>query len=329
MTVDHNSKKSGRFIISLDFELLWGLRDHVDKRSSYAQNVVGARRAVPMLLELFDEFKISATWATVGFLYCRSKEELYHYIPSVKPNYEDLHLSNYTFLEEIGTSEKTDPYYFAPSLIDLIRATPRQEIATHTLSHFYCLEPGSSLSAFKADISKAKEIAASNGDRVQSIVFPRNQYSRNHIEICKNLGIDKFRGTRSGWVHGKTKKSEQHAFRRALRYADSVLPIPSSESILRNLNANRSEKHIRELYVSRFLRPYSSKVRYLNFMHLRVIKREMLETARRGEDFHLWWHPHNFGSDLDQNIGQLRDILYYFKMLQECFGMHSACLREL
>lgn len=33
---------SGQFVISLDFELLWGVRDHSDKHA-YGQNILGAR----------------------------------------------------------------------------------------------------------------------------------------------------------------------------------------------------------------------------------------------------------------------------------------------
>ena len=46
----------GQLIISLDFELLWGVRDHAD-RASYGGNIIGAREAIPHILELFD-----STW---------------------------------------------------------------------------------------------------------------------------------------------------------------------------------------------------------------------------------------------------------------------------
>ena len=66
---------TGQFIISLDFELLWGVRDHAD-RNSYGRNVLGAREAVPQMLELFAHNGIQATWATVGFLFCETRDEL-------------------------------------------------------------------------------------------------------------------------------------------------------------------------------------------------------------------------------------------------------------
>ena len=63
---------SGQFVISLDFELLWGVRDHAD-RTSYGKNVLGARDAVPQMLEIFAQNSIRATWATVGFLFCETR----------------------------------------------------------------------------------------------------------------------------------------------------------------------------------------------------------------------------------------------------------------
>ena len=79
---------SGHFIVSLDFELLWGVRDHAD-RDTYGKNVLGVRDAVPKMLELFAENEISATWATVGFLFCESKEELMASLPSELPVYSN------------------------------------------------------------------------------------------------------------------------------------------------------------------------------------------------------------------------------------------------
>lgn len=63
---------SGQFVISLDFELLWGVRDHSNKQA-YGQNVLGARDAVPRMLELFEGHGIRATWATGGLPVLRNQ----------------------------------------------------------------------------------------------------------------------------------------------------------------------------------------------------------------------------------------------------------------
>ena len=57
-------------------------------------------------------------------------------------------------------------------LIDLIKNTRGQEIATHTFSHYYCLEEGQDIQSFESDLKKALEIAKNNGCLIKSIVFP-------------------------------------------------------------------------------------------------------------------------------------------------------------
>jgi peptidoglycan/xylan/chitin deacetylase (PgdA/CDA1 family) len=60
--------ETGLFVLSLDFELLWGVRD---KRmiESYGENIRGVRQVIPGLLRLFSQYGIHATFATVGFYF--------------------------------------------------------------------------------------------------------------------------------------------------------------------------------------------------------------------------------------------------------------------
>ena len=51
--------------------------------------------------------------------------------------------------------------------------------------------------------------------------------------------------------------------------------------------------------------------------------------ARRRTLFHLWWHPHNFGVDLQENLAFLRDILDHFRTLQDRYGMRSMTMAAL
>ena len=75
--------KNGKFVISLDFELLWGMRD---KRTidTYGENILGVRNSIPKMIELFNEFSINATFATVGFLFAKNKNEVLEYSPTIK-----------------------------------------------------------------------------------------------------------------------------------------------------------------------------------------------------------------------------------------------------
>jgi|SRR5690348_10521992 len=150
---------NGKFVISLDFELYWGVRDAV-KLQDYKAQLRGVRKVIPLLLQLFKKYGINATFATVGFLFFKNKEELLSQLPCKKPAYQNDKLSPYlNWLDLQGTHEEEDPFHFAPELIDQI-VESGQEIGSHTFSHYYCLEKGQTLETFKADLEAAKQIAS-------------------------------------------------------------------------------------------------------------------------------------------------------------------------
>ena len=84
----------GTLIVSLDFELFWGMLD-CSSLEAYRANVLGGRKAIPQLLSLFRRYDIHATWAAVGFLFGANYEELSRYFPeeSLRPSYEKPEIS--------------------------------------------------------------------------------------------------------------------------------------------------------------------------------------------------------------------------------------------
>ena len=80
---------------------------------------------------------------------------------------------------------------------------------------------------------------------------------------------------------------------------------------------------------SRFLRPYNPRLAALEPLRLRRITRSLTRAARQGRIYHLWWHPHNFGTHLDANLGVLRRILDAFADLREREGMVSLSMDEV
>jgi peptidoglycan/xylan/chitin deacetylase (PgdA/CDA1 family) len=210
---------SGEFVISLDFELLWGVRDHAT-RETYGANVLGGREAIPRILDLFERHGISATWATVGLLMAECRDELMASLPppELRPRYTDPRLSNYAYLDEVGEDERRDPHYYGMSLVRRIMDCPRQEIGTH--SHFYCLEPGQTVEAFEADLLSAHRLAGAKGITLRSMVFPRNQFSPAHLDACARSGINIYRGNPLPWAYQAAGGVGQTPFRRALRLAD-------------------------------------------------------------------------------------------------------------
>jgi hypothetical protein len=189
----HASDKSGGFVISLDFELMWGVRDK-KTISDYGRNILGARKVVPRLLDAFSKRGVACTWATVGMLFFDNKDELLAALPTIKPTYRNSKLSPYNDIMGIGKTEKEDPYHYGLSLIKQIRSAPKQEIGTHTFSHYYCLEEGGTLDAFEADLEAARIAGRRIDVNLRSVVFPRNQYSQKHVESCRKAGFIAFRG---------------------------------------------------------------------------------------------------------------------------------------
>jgi hypothetical protein len=102
----------GTFVVSLDFELHWGIRDRYGI-ADYRRNVLGARDVIPRMLERFAAHGVRATWARVGMLVCESKDELIARLPQRRPAYEHPRLSPYEHVSTVGADERSDPLHFA------------------------------------------------------------------------------------------------------------------------------------------------------------------------------------------------------------------------
>ena len=114
----------GSLIVSLDFELFWGMQD-VRTLESYRENILGAGNAIPKLLDLFQKHRIHATWAAVGFLFAKNAEEALKYAPAVadRPTYEIAERSSYRLFSD-PVLEKEAVCFFAPDLIRKIKGGP-------------------------------------------------------------------------------------------------------------------------------------------------------------------------------------------------------------
>jgi hypothetical protein len=313
------------FVISLDFELHWGVRD-VKTVAQYCQNLLRVRRVVPALLATFAEYGIHATWATVGFLFFNTRAELLASLPDLRPNYDNLRLSPYLDMKVLGRDEDDDPFHFGRSLIDQIRSYPGQEIATHTFSHYFCLEPRQSVAAFRADMKAAIAAAANLGITLNSIVFPRNQYDISHLDVCRRMGLKAFRGNQHSWLYHPRATARETHWLRAARLVDSYLDLSSHNCYPL---ADRGRELLLNLPASRFLRPYVPHMPVLQVLQERRILADMTYAAERGLVYHLWWHPHNFGAHLEQNMSLLLRILDHFQIMRQRCGMENMNMAEL
>lgn len=322
------AKHSGKFVVSLDFEIMWGVRDIVTVQE-YGEHLRGVHQALPKLLEYFQNFHIRGTFATVGLLFFENKDELLNHLPASKPKYTDLNLSPYGdyLIENVGLNSNIDPYHFAPQLIQLIKNTPHQEIGTHTFSHFYCQETGQTITDFKHDLEAAIAIANRCGiDKVTSIVFPRNQINHDYFKVCKELGIITYRGNEDSWIYEVRSINYKNFFRRGCKLMDAYANISGHHCYTDEYIKSGALINIPS---SRFLRPYSKSLRFFEGFRLNRIKESMTYAAKNGLLYHLWWHPHNFGINQDENFSFLEKVLQHYTYLNKKYDLTSYTMSEV
>lgn len=313
---------AGTLIVSLDFELYWGMTDCATL-DQYGENIRGARTAIPCLLRLFEQYEIHATWATVGMLFAENAEEARRYAPPAeqRPTYENEALLTYRELQTLADKEENGIYFFAPRVIEQIARTPHQEIASHTFAHYYCREAGQTPAQFKADMLAALAVAHDKGYDVSSVVLPRNQCEAAYTDVLSACGFAAYRDEENDWIHEKIK---WRPLMRLLRLMDVYVPLTGQGGY-----HPQKENGIWNLVGSRMYKPIVSTLRCLEGLKIRRIKKQMLHAAKNGLTFHLWWHPHNIGVMTREHLSQLDEIFTYYKELQRVYGMQSRNMREM
>lgn len=314
---------NGVFTISLDFELYWGMRDKktIDE---YGRNLKGVRHAVKKILELFDSYDVHATWATVGFLFAKDLSELEKFFPELEPLYINDNLNPYTYIKNNTNLEGC--YHFAPEIIDELLKHDNQEIGTHTFSHYYCLESGQDKIKFSHDIKSAVKIAKHKNVSLSSLVFPRNQWNKDYLSTLNKYGVICYRGNENGWLYKAVNETEESLLRRGLRLIDSYINITGSNTYdINSINAVKPYN----IPSSRFLRPVSKRFLLYESLRKKRILNSIQQAAKEHQVFHLWWHPHNFGINTQDNLDFLEDILIFYSKMKKEYGMQSLNMGEI
>jgi peptidoglycan/xylan/chitin deacetylase (PgdA/CDA1 family) len=315
--------KQGVFCISLDFELYWGVFEKMEVGKQAFEYFKNTRKAIPGMLELFKVHGIQATWAAVGMIFNENENTWHSNKADMMPSYDDTKVSSYEWYKK--NALKVDrSFLFAPELVDLIAQTPGMEIGTHTYSHYYCQESGQTVSQFKADLQKAIEIAQAKNIVLESLVFPRNQFNSEYMEVCHQMGIKSVRTNPDKWYWDTSKKDTLAI--KIMRTGDVWFPI-NKESVvpLDSINVSQSPVCIP---ASRLYRAWTNN-RILNTLKKKRIFSEMTRAAKTGGLYHLWWHPHNFGYHPDECLKELEEILQHHASLQKKYGLLSMNMKGL
>jgi hypothetical protein len=262
----------GDFCISIDLELAWGIWD---KPSGvyFRACAEKERRIVAALLEILGRHEMSATWAVVGRLLDRTPA------PPVSTEYGDR-------------------IWYAPDLIEQIRRVPGQDVGSHSYAHIYF--ETALRDAIDADLEAARAVHERHGLPMTSFVFPRNQVAQ--LDRLAAAGIAVFRSTDHGW-HAAVRSRVGGPIGRAANLADKIFAIPPA-----TVTPKRCGELI-ELPSSMLLLAREGLRRLVRPEALVAKARLGLRrAARRGELFHLWFHPSNFYEDTDRQLAVFADI---------------------
>jgi hypothetical protein len=114
---------------------------------------------------------------------------------------------------------------------------------------------------------------------------------------------------------------------RAPRLIDGYISLSGPKYVRWEEIAQSSGIH--DVRASMFLRPYSTQRKSLEPIRLRRIAGGIRAAAKNRGIFHLWWHPHNFGKNIPENLEFLRSVLKVFAEQRQVHGIQSLSMIEV
>ena len=316
----------GTFVISLDFELFWGLAGWNEKQlESYKPRIEGAINALERILAMFKKYDIKCTIGFVGGINYKSMRDYIEAAPYIRPTYKDMLFSSNGLLRtQVETGAIDEKLLFRPDVVRTLQQNPLVELGSHTFSHYYALEDGQTIEQFEADIRTAQSEALKNGIELKSVIFPRNQIPMSYHKVCARCGFTHIRGNEESLLYRSESTPSKFDYKRILRLLDCYINLTGHHTY-----PKPKKGVLTDVTASRFFRPYSNTLRLLEPLKVKRIKDDIRYAAEHGEIYHLWWHPHNFGINTDVSIKQLEEICKCFCEMREKYGMKSAFMCEL
>ncbi len=205
------------FMISADFELAWAFRFSKSQANPIENALEHGKRTrenVPGIVELCEKYNIPITWATVGHLFlesCKKEHGVAH--PDVERlNHFDSPFWKFDegdwFKADPCTDLRTDPNWYAPDLIKLIRDSKvKHEIGSHTFSHIDCRESVCPSGVFRSELKKCVDIATENNLELKSFVYPGHTFG--HFDLLPEFGFTSYRTNYYNTLSYPIKRSNQ------------------------------------------------------------------------------------------------------------------------
>lgn len=307
-------------VISIDFEMFWGISS-AEKFNSYGRRIELEWEAIPRILKLFEIYQISATWAIVGMLLCRNIAEWREFSAMLKVHNLIKKNPNLYLEDYVQSNQKL---FFAVDLVEQIQNAKNQEIASHTFSHPIACGHPTSLKYFDDDCRLQNYVLNRIGVNPVSIIFPRNAINKDFINLAATYGIKTYRGNPLNWVYRNGDFISYGYAGRFMRKLDGYIPLTKTNipaEIQHEING------VANVPASRFFMPLTG-INLIDYFQINRIQAEMTQAAICGGVYHLWWHPHNFGGNVNRSILYLEKILQHFSRLRSSHGMESFSMKD-
>ena len=188
-------------VISADLEMAWAWRYSKKNEDAVAlalQKAEQTRKNLPALLDLFDQFNVPVTWATVGHLFlegCNRPNGRAHPDLPRPPHFENefWRYVQGDWLDGDPCSDyHRDPAWYAPDLLrSILSAKVKHEVACHIFSHIDCSEGNCPPEVMDSELAQCQRLAGNFGISLRSFVFPGN-LTGNFISL-KEHGFNAYR----------------------------------------------------------------------------------------------------------------------------------------
>lgn len=280
--------ETGFFLFSLDFELATGHFDQ-DKKRRRQLSKDGSRehRTVRRLIDLFEEYHIVGTWATVGHLFYEKCEHC-EYCPMMDWK------GKYSSFEEVYGTD--NPLWYGADLIDyLLKNGPNQEIGFHGYSHRIFDESTMTANEARNEAREWKRVAKRKGIVPRAVAFPRHVIG--HLGLLHQEGMLCYRHEPELPPLFRIKYLGRH-----FKAIDQIIDITNMP--VYDLFCKGDQGLVR-LNSSQCFFELNRKVEYLldlinlHMLRLRRITRGIKVAAEQKKMVHLWAHPWDFRSEKD------------------------------
>lgn len=314
------SSNRGLFVVSIDFEMAWGgvfneyiLKNNLDLYKK-------TRKAIIAIIELFEKYQISATWAFVGHLMLENCEKInntkHPYI--VRPNYSWLN-KDWFHSDPCARDDLNSIWYADDVLKNVMSCKVKQEVASHSFSHILFGEEGCSKECAESDIRKCVEVASSYDIDLTSFVFPC--HSEGHKDILKKYGFNIYRSRGVEW-YSKIRNSQ---LKRLALKIDKIFAInPSTGSL------GIDEHGLYNIPGNMCYYRYTGWKSILTYKKVVKQAKKGIDLAiRKGEVFHFWFHPYQIADGLYDSIHDLEEILYHAHAKAEAGLIKNRTMKQL